>query len=369
MSLPTTKPTQSSIRSFFQSPKTPNYVPPPSQAQKSAPPLPQAAAAAPPPPSTNIPPEATIRPVQEQDIPALRRINALLLPVSFSDSFYQNAIDPQTSGPFSRVITWAHDGQEAKIVGSIVGILEPPAQLNTSNHNADAASSARPRPRPPQNLYIRSLTLLSPYRSLGLANAALDHVIATVLSDPNLDVRTVTAHVWTENEEGLQWYQNRGFEKQGSSPIDGYYLKLRPGSAWLVHRPIQATVSSSLPSPTSANTAAAAAAASSVGKQPSPSTTAEIVNLPPISSSSPSGAHAPPAPPPPKAKGQSFQNQRPETEWNDLPVDMMGSSLLGPQGRKVVNGSEPTSSASSRSSSVAGKKKRDRSYPAAAFGN
>ncbi|KAK3191136.1 hypothetical protein K4F52_002722 [Lecanicillium sp. MT-2017a] len=373
MSLPTTKATQSSIRSFFQPPKAPKYASPPSQASQKAAPSPPPAPPAPPaqppapspqaepatsltiptpPPPTNIPSEATIRPIQEQDIPALRRINALLLPVAFHDALYQTALDSHTSGPFSRVITWAHEGQEAKVVGSIIAILEP------------APTSGFGGARVPQNLYIRSLSLLSPYRSLGLANAALEHVVASALSASHLDVRTVTAHVWTENDEGLHWYESRGFERD-DYPIQGYYLKLRPGSAWLVQRPIQASVASSLPS---------AANAASAARQPAPSTTAAIVNLPPMSST---GTATPPPPPPSsKPKGQSFQNQRSETEWNDLPADMMGPgpALLGPPGRKLANGngvgSEPGSSGSSRSSSVAGmKKKRDRSYPAAAFGS
>ncbi len=366
MSLPTTKATQSSIKSFFQAPKVPKYAPPPSQAsskqtpspptQPLAPPPQEAQTTAPtiptPPRPTNIPPEATIRQIQEQDIPALRRINALLLPVAFTDSLYQSALDSHTSGPFSRVITWAHDGHEAKVIGSIVTILEP-ALLS----QGPATSAGDGSGRVPQNLYIRSLGLLSPYRSLGLANAALDHVIASAMSASHLDVRTVTAHVWTENEEGLHWYQSRGFQRE-RNPIEGYYLKLRPGSAWLVHRPIQASVSTSLPS---------AAGTASAARQPAPSATAAIVNLPPMSSSG--------TPPPPlQARGQSYQNQRSETEWNDLPAEMMGPALLGPPGRKLVNGngigSEPGSSGSSRSSSVTGmKKKRDRSYPAAAFGS
>ncbi|PHH86443.1 hypothetical protein CDD83_10244 [Cordyceps sp. RAO-2017] len=67
---------------------------------------------------------------------------------------------------------------------------------------------------------------------------------------------------------------------------------------------------------------------------------------------------------PPPPRGQSYQNQRPETEWNDLPADMAPGLLAPP--RKA--GSEPASVASSRSSSTV-RKKRDRSYPAAAFGS
>ncbi|POR36911.1 N-alpha-acetyltransferase 50 [Tolypocladium paradoxum] len=360
MSLPTSKapPAQPSIRSFFQA-KAPKYAPPPTSTtsrdthganrappaaqQKQAggdpvsPPRPMLDAPIPP-PAANLPREASIRPVAAADTPALRRINALLLPVSYADSFYQRAVDPAASARFSRVVTWAHAGEDPKVVGGVVCRLE----------QAPGA--------PAQNLYIQSMCLLSPYRGMGLINAALDNIVATAVADPNLDVRTVTAHVWTQNEEGLHWYEGRGFSRQEPA-LQGYYIKLRPGSAWLVQRDVSASVRSSLPS---------APASSAAPRTVAASTTAAVVNLhappPPPPSSGPDNNTN--APPPGLSRGQSFQIQRPETEWNDLPADMAPGRLVPP--RKP--GSEPTSSASSRSSSTV-RKKRDRSYPAAAFGS
>jgi N-alpha-acetyltransferase 50 len=361
MSLPTSKPgQQSSIKSFFTA-KTPKYAPPPTQNGSRTPPtapstqstsLPETARAPPPPPtpqaapsspsataSREIPPlpstlapEASIQPVSAADINALRRINALLLPVAYPDEFYQRLTDP-SAGRFSRVIRWAHAGEEAKVVGGVVCRLEP--------HFAGSTS---------QTLYIRSLCLLSPYRSLGLVSAAVDNIVATAIADLGEDVKTVTAHVWTDNEEGLQWYENRGF-KRGSQPIKGYYMKLRPDSAWLVQRNVahdNTLLSTSTTNSESAPTSTI-----------EPSVTAAAVNLPPMG-----------GPPRPSVQsrtesGQSFQNRRAETEWNDLPEEMASGRLAPP---KKAGNSEPASAASSRSSSTA-RKKRDRSYPAAAFGS
>jgi ribosomal protein S18 acetylase RimI-like enzyme len=356
MSLPITKPAQTSIRSFFSA-KAPKYAPPPSQSApvelSSPPPPPTAAVPLPttsssdlttsstssldiPPLPTSLPQEATIRLVSGEDVNALRRINALLLPVSYPDNFYQRASDPTTSGRFSRVITWSHDGTEPKVVGGVVCRVEPTLDPNSQGPV-------------PQNLYIQSLCLLSPYRSLGLVNAAVDNIVATAVSDPKLNVTTVTAHVWTENEEGLKWYEGRGFKRE-DQPIQGYYLKLRPNSAWLVSRPTGASVRSLIPS-----------------FSPAPqhslpeSATAAVANL--------SGSSGPPKNGPPRPNmppsGKSYQNQRPDTEWNDLPEDM-ASSRLAPPPRGAAGGTG--SNTSSRSSSAA-RKKRDRSYPAAAFGS
>ncbi|PNP55679.1 hypothetical protein THARTR1_04203 [Trichoderma harzianum] len=372
MSLPTTagKPSQTSIRSFFQA-KPPQYAPPPSsksngssiplapapppsqsqlqsqsQPSESAPPPDSTSPHSAAPPSRSSPPplernqaaqeplihprlplEASIRPITTADINALRRLNSLLLSVSYPEAFYSRAADPVT-GRFSRVICWAHQGDDPKPVGGIVCRVGPDAPGSQAVHN----------------VYIQTLCLLSPYRSLGLIAAALDDIIAAAVTDPTLNVRTVTAHVWTENEEGLHWYEARGFQKQEPA-IRGYYIKLRPDSAWFVSKPVGASVLGSLPS-----------AAPPPSRPDISSTTAAVLSLPPMA------GQAPVRPPARVASGKSFQNQRPETEWNDLPADM-APSLLGPP----RNDSAPGSGASSRSSSTV-RRKKDRSYPAAAFG-
>ncbi|KAL6878085.1 hypothetical protein HDV57DRAFT_499904 [Trichoderma longibrachiatum] len=400
MSLPTTsKPSQMSIRSFFQA-KPPQYAPPPSSKQQQQslstpqppppppPPPPQSQtpappedsppqSAVPPPPTTQttstspstttpsrnprLPPEASIRPITPADITALRRLNSLLLPVSYPDPFYSRAADPVT-GRFSRLICWSHNSSgrqeddDPKPVGGIVCRVEP----DILNHHHHAQGGAPVQQQQQQNIYIQSLCLLSPYRSMGLVSAALDDVLAAAAAaDPALNVASVTAHVWTENEEGLHWYQARGFTKQEPA-IKGYYLKLRPDSAWLVSKPVGASVLSALPSPSASSSAPPP---SSSSRADISGTTAAVMSLPPMSTTpAATAAQGPVRPSARIASGKSFQNQRPETEWNDLPADMAPSLLVPPK-----NGSEPGSGASSRSSSTV-RRKRDRAYPAAAFG-
>jgi len=47
-------------------------------------------------------------------------------------------------------------------------------------------------------------------------------------------VRSITAHVWEANEEGLEWYKKRNFEVLEKE--EGYYRKLRPQGAHLVRK-------------------------------------------------------------------------------------------------------------------------------------
>ncbi|KAI0522205.1 acyl-CoA N-acyltransferase [Xylaria bambusicola] len=396
MPLPTSNANgQSSIRNFFR-PKQPAYVAPPSSSKKdkrsstSPPPkspapttiiqtMTQQTATTTPSRPANLHPQASISRIQSEHIPVLRRITSLLLPVNYPDSFYARLSDPLSSGAFSRVILW-HDeknGSSApgKVIGGLVCRPEP------SPFHSGTVETSRSPTRPtvpsaqPNALYIQSLVLLSPYRGLGLAAALLDEVVADAVRS-EFACESVWAHVWTQNEEGMQWYTARGFARV--EEVKKYYHKLQPDSAWIVRRDIGPRVvlglGGSVPSTAGETTA-----------RPDKSVTAAVANLPTsaqgesLSSVSspgitppPSSATAPPLnrPPPnpiPKSgqstPGQSFQNMRPETEWNDLPVDMQ----VGKTGSST-NLSVPGSNASSRSSSAV-RKKRDRAYPAAAFGN
>ncbi|CCF36858.1 N-acetyl transferase separation anxiety [Colletotrichum higginsianum] len=369
MSLPQTatmKPTQSSIKSFFQPRQQPSYAPPPPSskyapappttgaATATAPPPaakpptsttitppPSTTTASPPPPVTTPPtpaasmpihPSAGIRPVDDHDLQPLRRINSLLLPVAYPETFYAAAL----TGPLSRVITWSDPSSPGveQVVGGVVSRIEP-----------SPFPPASPGARPEHALYIQSLALLSPYRSYGLATAVIDHLVAAAAAlSPEINLRHIYAHVWTDNEEGMHWYTARGFERYGE-PLQGYYIKLRPDSAWIVRRTV-GPLSVGAGSRHTEKTAA-----------PVPGPTAAVANLPPMSGGPPRAAADESLSRTPS--GQSFQNRRAATEWNDLPEDMASSMLAPPR-------NSGGSGASSRSSSSV-RKKRDRSYPAAAF--
>ncbi|KAI2463297.1 hypothetical protein F4781DRAFT_131319 [Annulohypoxylon bovei var. microspora] len=380
MSLPPTNPNgQSSIRNFFQ-PRSPTYAPPPALSRTQAAtttsgPPPSAPARPPPiagpngpkspspvPPPTRPPslhPQATISPILPEHIPALRRITSLLLPVNYPDSFYARLSDPLTSGAFSRVVLWT-DPSEANGAPKVIGGLV--CRPEASPFVSPSAS------RKPNAVYIQSLVLLSPYRQLGLAAALLDE-IAQLAAVSQFACEEMYAHVWTDNEDGLRWYLARGFGKHAE--VKGYYFKLRPDSAWIVRRQIAAGSAPSAANPSSATLApsippsatAAAANLPTLAPQPTPPVLAAMTPSalsPPPRSSGPSPNRSPGGSGT-STPGVSYQTARPETEWNDLPADMHAPP--------PPPGSAPASSAaSSRSSSTAPRKKRDRAYPAAAFG-
>ncbi|KAI1485537.1 acyl-CoA N-acyltransferase [Biscogniauxia mediterranea] len=409
MSLPTSNANangQSSIRNFFR-PKQPAYAPPPS-APASQQPSQTSSSPAPPPPVTGAPsqpspsspsdfpnssngnhaplhPQASICPIEPEHVPALRRITSLLLPVNYPDSFYARLADPLSSGAFSRVVLWRDDDDAVapKVIGGLVCRPEPSPFYPSSPTPLGATSIFQQQQRTtpsspsaqPNALYIQSLVLLSPYRGLGLAAALLDDVTASAARS-EFACEAVYAHVWTDNADGLRWYLARGFRQV--EEIKGYYLKLRPDSAWVVRRDIKGGATSAalgLLGQSNANRNGrenGIAAAAVPPPAPGTSVTAAAANLKPLSSL------APPPPPPPRSgsssggtttpTGMSYQNTRPETEWNDLPADMHVSRSTTTTSNLGVPGGGGGSGSSSRSSST-GRKKRDRAYPAAAFGS
>lgn len=334
---------QSSIRSFFQ-PQTPNYTPPPTV--QNTPKL----TAAPTPPTQNlesspipsnnettlaIPQQATISLIDFSHIQPLRRINSLLLPVNYPDSFYQKVIDPNTTPSFSRVILW-QDGPSnpAKVVGGIICRLDPSLAPDSTPNAPKYIEGA-------SDIYVQSLVLLSPYRGHGLAAAALKSVIDAATEQIRVRIAGLYAHVWTDNTEALKWYAARGFKKE-EAVINGYYKRLKPDSAWILRRLL------------------------SVGDHLSHAAAA-LLEETSLENTAPSKPLTPPSRPQGMPHTASFQDRRPDREWNDLPEDVLGSSLLKPLSSAA---SKDGSAASSRSSSrSAPKKKKERLYPTAAFGS
>ena len=342
---------QASIRSFFQ-PRAPQYTAPPvssnaqiavsqqsPEATSSALPKPTANAASKSSPialqipSTTLPPQVSIVPIQREHIQPLRRINSLLLEINYPDAFYNNILAPAPAY-FSRAILWTDPSTlETKVIGGLVCRIDPSFEYSSDPSKQIPISGSN-------DIYLQSLALLSPYREKGLATAALQTVIAAATEQKDLHIRELYAHVWTSNKDGLKWYAARGF-KRDEHALPQYYRRLKPDTAWVLRRklnPSDHLQSKQTPLPL------------------------ELIPAEQLPNERPGGmVHA-----------KSFQDRRPDMEWNDLPEDVLRNSLLKPQDQRTPGGSSAVSTASSRSSSrsgieaKAGKKKRQ--YPAAAFG-
>ncbi|CZT08106.1 hypothetical protein WAI453_002256 [Rhynchosporium graminicola] len=354
---------QPSIRSFFQ-PRQPNYTPPPgSSAPKVQPQVPSPLVTQTPPslPSqvsaishepitstskSHLPPQATISQIEQPHIQPLRRINALLLPITYPDSFYHKILLPDSPTPapprsFSRSILWTDtSSQDTKVIGGVICRVDPSLSPSSTPQNPSYTPNSH-------DIYIQSLCLLSPYRGQGIVAAVLNEVIEAAVSQSELSIESLYAHVWTQNEEALEWYAARGF-KMEEAVIKGYYRVLNPDSAYILRRKL-------VPSD-HLNGHTQPQARPGITKQLSAPVSQPLTPI------------APGRPPMP-IHARSFQDAGPEREWNDLPDDVLGGGLLKPPSALASReGSAPSSRSSSRSGAdLKGKKKRV--YPAAAFGS
>jgi hypothetical protein len=220
------------------------------------------------------------------------------------------------------------------------------------------------------SIYVQSLVLLSPYRKYGLATAALDAIIESLVTLPvdEYPITSIYAHVWTENADGLEWYKSRGFTQE-PSVIQGYYSRLKPNSAWILRRSI--VPSDLLRHSTTQHQSSVVqnlAKLSQASPLPAAMISAPDLSVGPL----PPSVNGLKLRPDLMSRASSFQNSGPGHEWNDLPEDILkpsssSSSLpLSTHLMLPADGSATSSRSSSRSRTTdKGKKKRQ--YPAAAF--
>ncbi|KAI9654847.1 MAG: hypothetical protein M1829_000743 [Trizodia sp. TS-e1964] len=223
-----------------------------------------------------LPLEASLLPCTADLVPFFRRVNSLLLPVRYPDSFYNEILNDAAVASLTRVIVWRdppkHPGPSPlspqsprdllrpfRLEASEGELLKEPSQYSqvpsvqglaahTSSQESSRGSNGsliggirsrvefHPSPTIPQKkIYILTLCLLSPYRSLGLASALLQETIHTAVTVHQ--ATEIYAHVWEMNYEALEWYAKRGFTVS-SEVLPGYYRRLKPSGARLVKKKI-----------------------------------------------------------------------------------------------------------------------------------
>jgi ribosomal protein S18 acetylase RimI-like enzyme len=157
-------------------------------------------------------------PLSEELIPSFKRLNALLLPIAYPQSFYAETM----TEPHHSITLMALWHPAPSNTGLATTTVEKPRLIG----------AIRCRILPSANLYISTIGVLSPYRSYGIALHLLNKII--VKASREHGVKCITAHVWEANEDGLEWYKKRGFEIVGKE--HGYYRKLKPSGAILVRK-------------------------------------------------------------------------------------------------------------------------------------
>lgn len=176
-----------------------------------------------------LPPNVEIRGPTKEDMPAFKKLNSLLLPIPYPESFYKEILAEPVDRSITLMALW-HDSPSdiGKEKGRLVGAIR--CRLFAHPPGASASKARKTGPM----LYLSTLVLLSPYRSHGIAAHMLDSLIRTAVDD--YGITSVGAHVWTANEEGLQWYRKRGFREVNRET--GYYRRLIPTDAVVMLRDV-----------------------------------------------------------------------------------------------------------------------------------
>jgi N-alpha-acetyltransferase 50 len=188
----------------------------------------------------------------------LKRLHGTLLPIRYSDKFFNETINSPEHNALSRVAIYkapskSSSGEEPReeVVGAIRARLEDeiPSPIagtepaadeddNPSEKKKDDKDECDNPPKKKKKLYIQTLLLLSPYRSHGVATTLLSSLLTSLHSiqattDPPISIVAVQAHVHETNEEALDWYRKRGFQVMDGL-VEGYYRKLKPSGARIV---------------------------------------------------------------------------------------------------------------------------------------
>ncbi|KAF2857614.1 acyl-CoA N-acyltransferase [Piedraia hortae CBS 480.64] len=174
-------------------------------------------------PQAAPPPQFDLRHCVKDDLPWLKRLNGLLLPIPYPQSFYSEIINDQVANSITLVAVWHDDaGTGDRKGGKLVGAMRCrlfPDPLVPSSRGGPV-------------LYISTLAVYAPYRAHGIATMMLNALAKEAVE--KYAITGICAHVWEANLDGLEWYRKRGFQQVSQDPA--YYRQLNPRGAIIMQR-------------------------------------------------------------------------------------------------------------------------------------
>ncbi|KAL8271777.1 hypothetical protein Esti_004286 [Eimeria stiedai] len=130
----------------------------------------------------------------------LKELNLATIPVVYGDSYYNHVVEHPT---FCRL---------AYLGDVMVGAITCRIELNADGF---------------KQLYIMTLSVLKPYRRLGIATQLLGYALDLASTRDNLQLATL--HVWEADAEARRFYERRGFEFV--SHLEDHYPNIDPPHA------------------------------------------------------------------------------------------------------------------------------------------
>eukprot|EP00698_Gefionella_okellyi_P003175 TRINITY_DN12972_c0_g1_i1.p1 TRINITY_DN12972_c0_g1~~TRINITY_DN12972_c0_g1_i1.p1 ORF type:complete len:185 (-),score=13.94 TRINITY_DN12972_c0_g1_i1:154-687(-) len=144
-------------------------------------------------------------PPTSKNLEQLRRLHAVIFPVSYHDKFYQGLLQTAEEG-----LTKACFYNDV-----LVGVVG--CRLEQSDDQG-------------LRLYIMSLGVLAPYRRLGLGSKLLEHITDVVRK--NTGIKQIYLHVQVNNETAIEFYKKHGYIV--SNVIKDYYKHIDPRDCYVV---------------------------------------------------------------------------------------------------------------------------------------
>lgn len=169
--------------------------------------------------------------VTQAHVASLKRLNSLLLPVAYPESFYRELLTETDTQAVSRMALW-----DGLCIGGVRGKVEDLPEADAAVREGDGGGRAHERQdigKRQVRVYLMTLGVLSPFRGVGVGGKLMEWLLKGGDRVTEWEVVEVYAHVWEANQEALDWYVKRGFVVE-KEILKGYYRRLRPNGAKVV---------------------------------------------------------------------------------------------------------------------------------------
>ncbi|KAH9986543.1 acyl-CoA N-acyltransferase [Russula compacta] len=141
----------------------------------------------------------------------VRKLNSVLFPIKYSEKFYSDILLPEVED-FCKLIYY-----------NDIPVGTTCCRIETK----DGISQ----------LYLLTMGVLAPYRSLGIGSYSLDDILRAAAAHTKPKICRIYLHVQVSNHGAKQFYERHGFRESGID--EGYYKKITPSGAWVLERDIE----------------------------------------------------------------------------------------------------------------------------------
>ncbi|KAI0062902.1 N-acetyltransferase NAT13 [Artomyces pyxidatus] len=138
----------------------------------------------------------------------VRKLNSVLFPIKYSEKLYSEILLPEVED-FCKLV-YFNDVP----VGTICCRLETKEGVT--------------------QLYLLTMGVLAPYRSLGIGSESLRLVLDAAVAHTKPAISRIYLHVQVSNDGAKRFYERNGFKEVELD--EAYYKKIKPSGAWVLEK-------------------------------------------------------------------------------------------------------------------------------------